>query len=262
MTVRHPSSVGVVGAGIVGLAVARELSVRYPGIAVTVFEKEDRVAAHQSGHNSGVVHAGVYYKPGSLKAELCRRGATLLREFCAEHGVPYRELGKLIVASRVGELAELAQIEDRARRNGVPGIRRLDGTAIAEIEPYAAGVAAIHSPATAVVDYIGVCDALGDEVRRAGGRVLLGTPVTKVSEVAAGVRVLANDEEHTFDQVIGCAGLHTDQLARSVGQLADMRITPFRGEYHALRRGRAPRPRDDLSGARSALSVPRRALHP
>ena len=235
MTARQPSSVGVVGGGIVGLAVAHRLSTQYPGIAVTVFEKEGHVAAHQSGHNSGVVHAGVYYKPGSLKAQLCRRGVGLLHEFCQEHDVRYRELGKLIVASDDSELAGLADIEDRALRNGVPGIRRLGRAEIAEIEPFATGVAAIHSPHTAVVDYIGVCNALASEVQRLGGHVLLSTRVDALSDIAEGVRVLAGQHVHVFDQVIVCAGLHSDEIARAAGRLADLRIIPFRGEYYALR---------------------------
>jgi L-2-hydroxyglutarate oxidase len=181
MTGRRPSSVAVLGAGIVGLAVARELGLRYPGLTVTVIEKESRVAAHQSGHNSGVVHAGVYYKPGSLKATLCRRGGALLREFCQEHGLPYRELGKLIVASSDAQLDGLATIEERSRLNGVPGITRLGRDGLADIEPYARGVAALHSPHTAAVDYVAICQALVGEIERAGGEVMLGSTVSAIA---------------------------------------------------------------------------------
>jgi L-2-hydroxyglutarate oxidase len=239
MTGRHPVSVGVVGGGIVGLAVARELSIRYPGVAVTVFEKEDRVAAHQSGHNSGVVHAGVYYKPGSLKAQLCRRGGGLLREFCAANGVRYREFGKLIVATGVSELSALSDIEDRALRSGVPGLRRLGRTEIATVEPHIAGLAALHSPHTAAVDYVGVCLALAAEVERAGGRIQLATMVTGISDRPNGVAVMAGSQRHVFDQLIICAGLQGDSLARATGQLADLRIVPFRGEYYHLLGGAA-----------------------
>jgi L-2-hydroxyglutarate oxidase len=235
VTVQHPTSVGVVGGGIVGLAVARRLSIVYPGVAVTVFEKEDHVAAHQSGHNSGVVHAGVYYKPGSLKAQLCLRGAELLREFCAGNDVAYHELGKIIVASDESQLSGLADIETRALRNGVADVRRLDKNDIAEIEPFARGIAAIYSPHTGVVDYVGMCNALADEVRRSGGQVLLSRPVSGLSEVANGVRVTAAGVEYGFDQVIVCAGLHSDDLARAAGSASDLRIIPFRGEYYALR---------------------------
>ena len=145
-------------------------------------EKEDRVAVHQSGHNSGVVHAGVYYPPGSLKATLCRRGAAMTREFCQQHEVRLRELGKLIVAASEQELTGLAQIEDRATRNQVPGIRRVPREEIADIEPCIQGAAALYSPHTAAVDYVGMCQALSTDIGAAGGKVLLGTAVTAVRE--------------------------------------------------------------------------------
>jgi L-2-hydroxyglutarate oxidase len=229
------NSVGVVGGGILGLAVARELSTRYPGIAITVFEKEDRVAAHQTGHNSGVVHAGVYYKPGSLKAQLCRRGAGLLREFCEEHDVRYRELGKLIVASSAEELPGLAEIEAKARSNGVPGIRRIGREEITDIEPYVTGVAAVHSPHTAATDYIGVCHALVGEIEHADGKVVLETPVTGIKQRPAGVEVSSGEQEWVFDRLFVCAGLQGETVGRLAGEPADLRIIPFRGEYYALR---------------------------
>jgi (S)-2-hydroxyglutarate dehydrogenase len=235
MTGRRPSSVAVLGAGIVGLAVARELGLRYPGLTVTVIEKESRVAAHQSGHNSGVVHAGVYYKPGSLKATLCRRGGALLREFCQEHGLPYRELGKLIVASSDAQLDGLATIEERSRLNGVPGITRLGRDGLADIEPYARGVAALHSPHTAAVDYVAICQALVGEIERAGGEVMLGSTVSAIAESTGGVSVSVGEQERRFDQMVVCAGLQGDQFARMTDQLSDLRIIPFRGEYFALR---------------------------
>ena len=225
----------VVGAGIVGLAVAREVTLRYPGAEVTVLEKEDHVAAHQTGHNSGVVHAGVYYQPGSLKARLCLRGAALTREFCQQHEVPLRELGKLIVATRDAELGPLAEIERRATANQVPGIRRLTAGEIAEIEPAIQSIAAVHSPTTAVVDYIGMTEALAAEVSAAGGKVLLSTPVTKIRETASGVRLEAAGQQLTFDYVIVCAGLTGDQFARQLGRAGDLQIVPFRGEYYELR---------------------------
>jgi (S)-2-hydroxyglutarate dehydrogenase len=225
----------VVGAGIVGLAVAREVTRRYPGAEVTVLDKEDHVAAHQTGHNSGVVHAGVYYQPGSLKARLCLRGAALTREFCQQHDVPLRELGKLIVATRDAELGPLAEIERRATANQVPGIRRLDARQIAEIEPSIQSIAAVHSPTTAVVDFIGMTEALAAEVTAAGGKVLLSTPVTSIRETASGVRLAAGGQQLTFDYVIVCAGLTGDQFARQLGRAGDLQIVPFRGEYYELR---------------------------
>ena len=154
-------TIGIVGGGIVGLAVGRELSRRRPGVRVVVFEKEDRLAAHQTGHNSGVVHAGLYYKPGSLKAELCARGRALIRDYCAEHGLPYDECGKLVVAVDPDELGRFAALEQTARRNDVPGLRRVDGAEITEIEPHAAGLAALHSPHTAITDYVAIAERAG-----------------------------------------------------------------------------------------------------
>ncbi len=227
-------SVGVVGAGILGLAVARELTIRFPGIDVTVFEKEDHVAAHQSGHNSGVVHAGVYYQPGSLKATLCRRGAAMTREFCQQHGVRFRELGKLIVAATEEELAGLAEIESRATRNEVPGIRRLGAEEIADVEPFIRGAAALHSPHTAVADYVGMCEALAEDIAEAGGQVLLGTTVTAIHETASGVRLQCGAAASDFDYLIVCAGLQSDHFAATLGRPGGLRIIPFRGEYYEL----------------------------
>jgi (S)-2-hydroxyglutarate dehydrogenase len=227
-------SVGIVGAGIVGLAVARELTIRFPGIAVTVFEKEDRVAAHQSGHNSGVVHAGVYYPPGSLKATLCRSGAAMTREFCQQHAVRYREFGKLIVAASAEELPGLARIEDRATRNQVPGLRRVPPEEIAEIEPHIRGAAALYSPRTAAADYVGMCEALAGTISAAGGKVLLGTPVIAARETASGVQVRSTGGIVDVDYLIVCAGLNGDHFAASLGRLGDLRIIPFRGEYYEL----------------------------
>jgi (S)-2-hydroxyglutarate dehydrogenase len=221
----------------VGLAVARELTTRYPGTQVTVFDKEDHVAAHQSGHNSGVVHAGIYYAPGSLKARLCVRGGSLLREFCQEHDIRLRELGKLVVATSDAELPGLAEIERRALANGVPGIQRIARTEITEIEPHVRGVAALHSPHTASVDFPGVCQALVREITSAGGTIRLSTRIHSISEGAFGATVRSGTGEWTFDQLIVCAGLTGDTLAAQVGGLADMRIIPFRGEYYELRPG-------------------------
>jgi (S)-2-hydroxyglutarate dehydrogenase len=260
----------VIGGGIVGLAVARELTMRFPGIQVTVFEKESQLAAHQSGHNSGVVHAGIYYTPGSLKARLCLRGGGLLREFCQEHQIRLRELGKLVVASSVAELDGLAEIERRALANGVPGIRRVTKAEIGQIEPYVRGAGALHSPRTASVDFVGMCRALAEEITSAEGTIRLGTRIRSVSEGAFGVTVVSEDSggsggsggsgvdgsgghESTFDQLIVCAGLTGDSLAAQVGGLADMRIVPFRGEYYELR----PGARDRVKGMVYPVPDPR-----
>lgn len=164
------TTTGVVGGGIVGLAVAREILRRRPAGTVIVFEMEDRLGAHQTGHNSGVVHAGIYYRPGSLKAQLCTRGRDLLKDFAAEHQVPFEECGKLVVAVDESEMGRFDALEKTATENGVPGLRRVGPEEITEIEPYAAGLAALHSPRTAIIDYVAVAEGLGRSVTEAGER--------------------------------------------------------------------------------------------
>ncbi|NKY98739.1 L-2-hydroxyglutarate oxidase [Nocardiopsis alborubida] len=236
---RSTEHIGVIGAGIVGLALARRLTLHRPGTRVTVLEKEDRVAAHQTGHNSGVVHAGLYYRPGSLKATLCRRGVGLLRDYCAEYGLPYQEVGKVLVAADADDEARLDDVERRARDNGVPGVTRLGPEGLRAIEPHAAGVAALHSPTTAVTDFVAVAEQFADDVRRSGGRVLLNTPVLDLRQEHDGVRVLTGDPRgertiHRFDRLVICGGLHSDRLARMAGAAEDPRVVPFRGQYHEL----------------------------
>lgn len=227
--------IGVVGAGILGLAVARELQRHDPGVSVTVLDKEERVAAHQTSHNSGVAHAGVYYAPGSLKATLCRRGIGLLRDYCTEHRIPYEECGKLIVARDASELARLDEIERRACANGVPGLRRLGREEIREIEPHARGEAALHSPHTAILDFAAVAQALADDVRGAGGTIRLGFEVAAVSRGPSGVSLNARDgQELAFDGAVLCPGLQADRVARLAGDEEEPAIVPFRGEYYRL----------------------------
>lgn len=231
-------STGIIGGGIVGVALARALAVR--GDEVTVLEKESRLAAHQTGHNSGVVHAGLYYAPGSLKATLCAVGRSMMRDFCAEKGLPYREVGKLVIAVDETERGALDEIERRSRANGVPGLERIDDVArIAEIEPHVRGVSAVHSPHTAAVDYASITEAMAHDVRAAGGRILLGHEVTSMREQAGRVYVRSAAAEHAFDRVVACAGLQSDVVARFVGADPSPRILPFRGEYWALRPQRA-----------------------
>ena len=225
----------MVGAGIIGLAVARELLRRDPGTRLTVFEKEARVAAHQTGHNSGVVHAGLYYTPGSLKARLCRRGVGLLREFCAEQGLAYEERGKLVVARTDDEAAALRDIEARARANGVPGLRWLTADGLTELEPQVRGVAALHSPHTAIVDYAAIARALAGDITAAGGRLRLAARVSELRSVGSGVQLVAGGERHRFDRLVVCAGLQSDRLARLAGDGRSPAILPFRGDYFRLR---------------------------
>lgn len=225
------SAVGVVGGGIVGLAIGRELARRRPGAPVVVFEKEDRLGAHQTGHNSGVVHAGIYYRPGSLKAELCARGRALLRDYCSERGLPYQELGKLVVAVDPSELGRLDALERTARANRVPGLRRIDGAGIAEIEPCAAGLEALHSPATAVTDFAAVARAMGEDIEAAGGAVLLSARVHRIDRAGGAVEVTTRTGARRVDRLVVCAGLHADRVARRADGRREPRIVAFRGEY-------------------------------
>ncbi|WP_257426367.1 L-2-hydroxyglutarate oxidase [Nocardioides carbamazepini] len=224
-------TIGIVGGGILGLAVGRELVRRRPGVTVVVLEKETRLATHQTGHNSGVVHAGIYYRPGSLKAELCTRGRALLRDYCAEHGIAYDECGKLVVAVDEAELPRFEALARTARENRVPGLRRLDAAAIGEVEPHAAGLAALHSPRTAITDYVAVAEALSAEIVAAGGAVHLGAQVTVVDRVPGGLEVGTATGRHRVDELVLCGGLQSDRLGRLVGGPVTPRIVPFRGEY-------------------------------
>jgi L-2-hydroxyglutarate oxidase LhgO len=230
--VRH--DVAVVGAGILGLTVARELLLRRPGSDLVVIEREREVAAHQTGHNSGVVHGGIYYVPGSLKARLCLEGSRRMYEYCDEHGVPYERCGKLVVARHAGELGRLDALEERGRANGVPGLRRVSAAEIAEIEPAATGVAALHAPNTGIVDYATVARSLRAELEEQGVTFLLGSAARSVRERPDGCEVLLDDEVVEAGRVVACAGLWSDRLARASGAGADPRIVPFRGGYLRL----------------------------
>lgn len=222
------------GGGIVGLAVARQLRVERPDVDVVVLEKEDRLGAHQTGHNSGVIHAGIYYTPGSVKARLCRRGVELLKPFCDEHGITYRNLGKLVVATDATEAARLDDIHGRALANGVTDVRMVDGREIAEIEPHVTGVRALFSPSTAVVDYAQVAQAYAADLRRLGGEIRTGAAVTAVDRTSTETVVHTSTGEVVADHVVVCAGLQSSRLAAAVGGDDDPRIIPFRGEYYRL----------------------------
>ncbi|GAB3106773.1 L-2-hydroxyglutarate oxidase [Streptomyces calidiresistens] len=228
-------TVGIVGAGIVGLAVGREITLRRPGTRVVVLEKEGSVGVHQTGHNSGVVHAGIYYPPGSLKARLCARGRSLLREYCAERALPYEECGKLVVAIAAGELPRLDRLDDFARANGVPGLRRVTGAGITEVEPHATGVAALHSPRTAITDFVRIAEEFGRDIVAAGGEIRFGRRVTAVRREPGGLRILAAGHAESVDRLVVCAGLHADRVGRLVADSAEPRIIPFRGEYMRVR---------------------------
>ena len=230
----------IVGGGILGLATAERLISSAPGAEVMVLEKEPEVGRHQSSHNSGVAHAGIYYAPGSLKARLCRRGLALMREFCRSHEIPWDACGKVVVAVAERELDPLERLAERAHANGVPGLRWLDSGGLAALEPHVAGLAALHSPETAIVDFGAVTSALASAVRAAGGSVRTGVRVRRVqSSVGEPFAQLEGGELMYGDRVIVCAGLQSDRLASDSGQPASPRIVPFRGEYWKLTDTRA-----------------------
>jgi 2-hydroxyglutarate dehydrogenase len=229
----------VVGGGIVGLAVARELLSRTPDARLCVLEAEDGLGHHQTGHSSGVIHAGIYYEPGSLKARLCVEGARALYAHCDERGVPYEKSGKLIVAASEDELERLDELERRGRANQVPGLRRLAADEIAEIEPAAAGVAALHSPHTGVVDFVAVAESYASDVRQRGGTIHLGAAVTGVGHGPGRLTLRHARGSTAAAAAVFCAGLWSDRLAVACGAPKSPRIVPFRGGYLQLPRAAA-----------------------
>jgi L-2-hydroxyglutarate oxidase len=237
--------IAVVGGGIIGTAVARQLSRMEDGAEITLFEKESDLAGHQTGHNSGVVHAGLYYEPGSLKARLCRRGVELLAEYASENDIAYEECGKVVVAHNNLELDRLHSIFERAKANGVPDVAIIDRDRLRELEPSCTGgIAALHSPHTAIVDYPALTRSLGKDIEAAGGQIRLGASVTGLEVHETEVRVSGSGfDAEAFDLVITCAGLQSDRLANAVtdptgtaGKKNDgPQIVPFYGDYFLLR---------------------------
>jgi len=228
----------VVGGGIVGLAVARELIRRNPRASVCVLERESDIATHQTGHNSGVIHAGVYYTPGSLKARLCVEGARELYEYCAERGIASEHCGKVIVASDASELGRLEELERRGRANGVPGLRRIDAAGIEELEPHARGIAGLHSPNTGIADFVAVARAYARDIADAGGTLTTGCEVQRVELAARTLRLAHSRGATEARHAIFCAGAWADRLAVAAGADPDPRIVPFRGAYLRLARDR------------------------
>jgi (S)-2-hydroxyglutarate dehydrogenase len=229
-----PYDIVMVGAGILGLATARELHSRHPSLSIAVLEKEPAAGLHQSGHNSGVLHAGVYYQPGSLKARLCVQGKVLMERFADEHDIPFERCGKLIVALGEDELGRLADLESRGRANGVPGLRMVGPQEMREIEPAAAGVRALHSPGTGIIDFAQVVQAMAADLGTGGVPVLYGHEVRSIKR-RDGAQVLeTTGGPVAARRVISCAGLHSDRVA-ALTSPTPVQIVPFRGDYYTLR---------------------------
>jgi L-2-hydroxyglutarate oxidase LhgO len=225
----------VVGAGIIGLAVARQLQARRPGVRLAVVDKEPALGAHQTGHASGVVHRGVYYAPGSLKARLCVEGAARLLAYCEERAIPILRCGKVVVATSDEEVPRLEELHRRSLANGVPRVELVDRERLRELEPHVAGVRAVHSPETAVVDFSLVADAYGRDVTEGGGELLLGRQVVSFTRRGGATSIGTTGGDLEAARVVVCAGVYADRLAASTGADAEPRIVPFRGDYLVLR---------------------------
>jgi L-2-hydroxyglutarate oxidase len=223
----------VIGGGIVGLASALRFSESFPGAGVVVLEKEAGLGRHQTGHNSGVIHSGIYYAPGSFKAELCRRGVSATTSFCDSHGIPYIRCGKLLVATNDAECARMDRLFERASQNRVEA-ERLDAAELRRREPNIVGAGAILVPSTGIVDYRRVCEAMAGDIRRAGGEIALGAEADAIEEGAEYVTVSGGGRQWKARYLIVCGGLQSDRLARLAGLKTDYRIVPFRGEYYRL----------------------------
>ena len=225
--------IAVVGGGIVGMATAMSVLARRR-VSLVVLEKENRLAAHQTGNNSGVIHSGLYYKPGSLKARNCTAGREALYRFCAERGIPAERCGKVVVATREKQLPVLEELWRRGEANGLTGLRRLQPEEIREIEPHAAGIAGLFVPQTGIVDYARVTEAYAEEVRRNEGEILLGAAVRRIVGESSGMVLETGVGEVRCRALINCAGLQSDRVARMAGAEPGVRIVPFRGEYYEL----------------------------
>ena len=224
----------IIGAGAVGLGVALEITRRFPRQRLLVLEKEERVARHQSGHNSGVIHSGVYYKPGSLKARLCVPGAAAMVEFCREHGVPHQVCGKVIVATQQSELPRLEELKKRGEANGLSGLRPIDSAELRELEPHAAGLQALLVPSTGITDYAAVCEKYAELITRQGATVLCSAPAQAIKCWANEMVVETPQGAFSASALINCAGLYSDRICRMSGDDPGVMIVPFRGEYYDL----------------------------
>jgi len=227
------------GGGIVGLATALQLQRQRPGVELAVLEKEPGFGRHQSTHNSGVLHAGLYYKPGSVKARMAVQGIRMMTEFCRSHGIAHEICGKLVVAVDESEVPRLKSLHERGRQNGLSGLEWLEGAAIREVEPHVAGVAALRVPEEGIVDYAAVIAAMAGDAAKGGASLHLNSKVERLVKDGTGWRVVAGAQEHPADFIINCAGLHCDRVSALAGEPRATRIVPFRGEYFKLKPERA-----------------------
>jgi L-2-hydroxyglutarate oxidase LhgO len=227
----------VVGGGILGLATARSIAEARPGLRIAILEKESELAAHQTGHNSGVLHAGLYYVPGSLKARLCREGKALLEAFAEAHAIPVERCGKLVVAVNPSELGRFAALKERAIANGVPGLAEVGPERLREIEPHAAGILGLWSPETGIIDFRRVALAMADDLRAGGTTIRTGVTVARLEQRGGEVVVATSAGDVVAGMAVACAGLHADEVAARSGGAADPRIVPFRGDYYTLSTG-------------------------
>jgi (S)-2-hydroxyglutarate dehydrogenase len=226
--------VTIIGGGIVGLAVALEITKRFPRLRLLLLEKEDRVGQHQSSHNSGVIHSGIYYKPGSLKAKLCVEGARAMVEFCRAHDIAHRVCGKVIVATHEDEFPRLEELRRRGEANGVTGLQSIGPEQLREIEPHARGLRALVAPSTGITDYAAVCAKYAELIQAQGGTILISTAVTGLRQLADEIVVETSSPAFRTTYVINCAGLFSDRVSRMAGEEPDVMIVPFRGEYYDL----------------------------
>ena len=245
--------IAIIGGGIVGLASAMELLNRRPSFKLVVLEKEDRIAQHQTGHNSGVIHSGIYYAPGSFKARLCVAGKERLIRFCDEHGIPYELCGKVIVATDEEELPRLENLHRRGLENGVPGLEMIGPERLREIEPCSVGIKALYSPTTGIVDYTQVAHAYADDVLAKGGEMLTRHEVTGIEQRDGRYQLETRSGTVEARYVVSCAGLHADRVARMTGAPRTPKIVPFRGDYYVLR----PEKRDMVKGMIYPVPDPR-----
>ena len=226
--------VSIVGGGIIGLATALQLTQQYPRCRIAVVEKERELALHQTGHNSGVIHSGIYYRPGSQKAQFCVTGVDSLIRFCQEMGIEYERCGKVIVATDQSELGRLEDLYERGTANGVQGLEMIEPERLREIEPHSTGIKALYAPGTGIVDYRAVSNAYADRIRASGGQILTGSEVVGITRSGGSITLETTLGRLESKYLINCAGLHSDVIARMMGIVLDVRIIPFRGEYYTL----------------------------